>query len=264
MYLTADLGNSRLKLALWPASADAGPGAPAVEPARVWTARADDLAQGAGGAFAPPFAGVFLGSVADEARTGELAERLAALTGRLEVDPASGLENATRAPETVGRDRLFAARAALALAPAGALVVDVGTALTVDAVVPGAEGPFAGRFLGGAIAPGVELGARALADHTARLPRVEPRPGARALGRDTPEALVAGLVVGLRGAARELVAEVGREAGLAAAPVFLTGGARDYLLRPAPLFPPERLRVDPALVHRGLLLAGLARGEEGA
>ena len=71
-----------------------------------------------------------------------------------------------------------------------AVVVDCGTATTVDAVGPD------GAFLGGAIAPGLELGLDALASRTARLPRIELRTPARAIGRDTVSAILAGSVLG--------------------------------------------------------------------
>ena len=118
-------------------------------------------------------------------------------------------------------------------------------------------------FRGGAIAAGPALLARALAEHAARLPRIEPRPGAGALGRDTQRALEAGASVGFRGAARELVEGVARESGLTDAPVYLTGGARVFLLEPRP-FVERRLEVVPDLVHLGLLAALTAeRAAEG-
>jgi type III pantothenate kinase len=109
-----------------------------------------------------------------------------------------------------------------------------------------------GVFLGGAIAPGPQLCAEALAQGGARLLAVDPRPGARALGRTTPEALEAGVVVGFRGAARELVRAIGDASGLGAAPLVLTGGARGFLLDP-PLFAGRDLVVVEDLVHLGLL-----------
>jgi len=109
-------------------------------------------------------------------------------------------------------------------------------------------------FLGGAIAPGPRLSAAALAAGTARLPRVEPRAGAPALGTITEEAIQAGVVVGFRGAAELLVEELAREVRFEAAPVVLTGGAREFLLVPRP-FTARALTVVPDLVHQGLLAA---------
>jgi type III pantothenate kinase len=136
-------------------------------------------------------------------------------------------------PLRVGIDRLAGAAAAASLKTAGrgAIVVDCGTAMTVDLVSP------AGAFLGGAILAGPGLLAKALAEGTSRLPEVAaletgsppPMPG-----RSTQAAIAAGIGWGLRGAVARLVAE-GRHAiggtpdgsaGVEAEPeVFLTGGS---------------------------------------
>lgn len=160
-------------------------------------------------------------------------------TGRLAVECED--------PEQVGRDRRLAALGAYALVGAS-LVVDAGTALTVDAV---GEGP---TFLGGAIAPGPGVLAEALGRAGAQLFSVEPRPGVKALGRSSREALEAGISVGFAGAAGRLVEEVAREAQLGGAPVVLTGGARSYLDRSG-LFGDRGVHVFADLVHLGLLTA---------
>ena len=248
--LTVDLGNSRCKLRLWSTG-----GA---------LARSGDLdvPRGAAGEFAESCAAWLRAGPAAAAgawcavRSQELermlVERLGALVaeGRLRA-PDPGLELDVDSPHTVGRDRLFAARGAFAHGGAGALVVDAGTALTVDALeVRGGRA----LFRGGAISAGPALLARALAEHAARLPHVEPRPGVAALGRDTRAALEAGVAVGFRGAARELVESLSRECGLERAPVVLTGGARAFLLEPRP-FVERTVAVVPDLVHLGLLAA---------
>ncbi|MDF1797566.1 MAG: type III pantothenate kinase [Planctomycetota bacterium] len=191
---------------------------------------------------------VLLSSVADHARRSTLAEALE-LRFDAVVVPDHGLALAIRHPETCGLDRLFAARAAAWLFPAGAVVVDCGTAMTVDAVR-------VGTFEGGAIAPGPALLVRALAEGGAQLHAVEPRPGVPAIGRETRAALEAGVVVGLRGAARELVLRQLAELGLPDLPVVVTGGARSLLLEPTTCLPGE-VHERPDLVHEGLLLAGL-------
>ncbi len=262
--LTLDLGNSTLDVARW-SGADAL-GTPEREPLDRWRLPADEalfarltaaLARlESGGARAA------LSSVSSEGRTEGVAAVLRTLGWDVLSPPDSGLEVACRTPWTVGQDRLFAARAAFARAPAGAIVLDAGTALTVDAVVPGSA-PARGVFRGGAIAPGPALLAGALAAGGARLPRVEPQPGARALGRDTLEALEAGVSVGFRGAARALLEGIEAElvGAAGAAPgelaVFVTGGARAFLLEPQP-FVARELRVVSDLVHRGLLAAAVA------
>ncbi len=228
-WLTVDQGNSTVGLLLWELG----------DEARI-AARPSCLDE----IDAAPER-VLLTSVAGPERRGELAGELELRFGAVET-PEHGLQLAIRHPETCGLDRLFAARAAAALLPAGAVVVDCGTALTVDLVRDG-------TFEGGAIAPGPALLVRALAEGGAQLHAVEARPGAPALGRETGEALEAGVVVGLRGAARELVAEL-RQAAQADLPVVVTGGARGLLLEPEPCLGGQLL-VRPDLVHEGLLAA---------
>jgi type III pantothenate kinase len=105
-----------------------------------------------------------------------------------------------------------------------AVVVDLGTATTFDCVAAD------GAFVGGAIAPGIELGLEALASRTAKLPRVELRSPDRAIGRDTVSAIQSGsvlgyqeLVAGLLGRIRRELADAG-DVAAADVHVVLTGG----------------------------------------
>ncbi|MFT7677583.1 MAG: pantothenate kinase type III [Planctomycetota bacterium] len=180
------------------------------------------------GALPAPRA-VLVSSVAGDELTAAWTTRLGGLwpaQPELLVNPDSGLELRIKHPETVGADRLFAARGALARLGRSAIVVDAGTALTVDVLL--VEGG-RGIFLGGAIAPGPALLAQALGRGGARLHEINPQPGAPALGRETAAALEAGVVVGFEGAALELVRRVAAEAQLEAAPVLLAGGAAVFL-----------------------------------
>ena len=83
--------------------------------------------------------------------------------------------------------------------------MDLGTATTLDCVGPD------GAFIGGAIAPGLELGLEALAARTAKLPRVELRTPDRVIGRDTVSAIQAGTVIGYQALATGLLARARRE-----------------------------------------------------
>jgi type III pantothenate kinase len=249
--LTVDLGNTRLKACRWARSAE---GFACTDS---WSGPHGSLAEfelWLGSSASAPAA---LASVAERAPTARVKTLLAASGARLFTHPDAGLENRCRQPERVGADRLYAAAGAAELLGRSTLVVDAGTALTVDALRM--EGG-ARVFLGGAIAPGPSLLAQALHAGTARLPLVEPAPGVRALGETTEEALQAGVVVGFRGAATMLLEEIAREAELDSAAVVLTGGAREFLLVPRP-FTTRRLEVVPDLVHRGLL-AALLRAED--
>jgi type III pantothenate kinase len=127
-------------------------------------------------------------------------------------------------PGDVGPDRLVNALAASRLHGAPAVVVDLGTATTFDCVAHD------GAFVGGLIAPGVELGLAALASGTARLPRVELRTPERAIGRDTAAAIQSGTVLGhvamiqgLLGRARRELADAG-DVAPQDVHVILTGG----------------------------------------
>jgi type III pantothenate kinase len=247
MRFTVDLGNSRWKIRGWQQAGD--PPSARADFAGELGQRLRDLE--AFLARAAPARGDFaLSSVVAPEEERAVRACLARHGEVLPVEP--GLENRCRAPERVGRDRLFAARAALELARRSCIVVDAGTALTVDAVLGLRTAP--GAFLGGAIAPGPALLARCLVQGAARLSAVEPAPGAAFLGQDSAQAILSGVVNGFRGAARELVRGVAAEAGLEGAPIVLSGGAVRFLLEPTGVFPCAPL-VHDDLVHLGLLRA---------
>ncbi len=127
-------------------------------------------------------------------------------------------------PGEVGADRLVNALAAARLYGTPAVVADFGTATTFDCVAPD------GAYVGGAIAPGLELGLEALAARTAKLPRIELRAPDRAIGRDTIGAMQAGTIFGYQALATGLLARIRRElaetSGVTASDVrtILTGG----------------------------------------
>ena len=261
LHLTCDLGNGRTKLVLWEAESSrprmrlvfetAGPPA-AAELQATFEREGLDLP-----------AAIHVCSVAGDAALTRWTEQALRLEGaELRLAPDHGLEIECRNEHTIGRDRLFAARGAAAVFRESCVVLDAGTALTVDAVrVEGEASP--ARFLGGAIAPGPDLLAKSLADAGAQLWEVPLEPGAPALGRESSEAMRAGCVVGFRGAAFELARRVGLEAGMAGARRVLCGGAARYLLEPDSFWPGE-LAHEPDLVHLGLLAAaGLAVSRTG-
>ena len=140
-------------------------------------------------------------------------ERLLVVRRNLPLDvPLAVVE-----PDKVGADRVLGALAAHKRAGGAAIVCDVGSAVTVDAI--DADGVFQGGF----IYPGPDLGGWALSERTAALPRVQPDPSAPVPGRNTEEAIGGGLYRGTLGAVREMAAAL-REAMGAGVPVYLTGG----------------------------------------
>lgn len=117
------------------------------------------------------------------------------------------LEICVDEPRKVGIDRLLNAVAANTLRETkqAAIIIDTGTATTVDVVNPN------GSFAGGAILPGFELSAKALHDYTALLPLI-PVEDLRqtepvVLGKNTTDAIRSGLFWGQLGAVRELVCQ---------------------------------------------------------
>ncbi|MBL8899484.1 MAG: type III pantothenate kinase [Planctomycetes bacterium] len=126
------------------------------------------------------------------------------------------LANLCREPERVGKDRLLAASEARARFGGAAIAVDVGTAITVDAVDE------TGAFRGGAIAPGPRLLARALRSETELLPEVALRAVPAERGRDTQSAIELSLFHGTAGMIDRLIAIVGQD--LAPRGVLLCGG----------------------------------------
>ncbi|HYK94532.1 MAG TPA: type III pantothenate kinase [Candidatus Dormibacteraeota bacterium] len=108
-------------------------------------------------------------------------------------------------PGEVGADRLVNALAVARLYGTPAIVIDLGTATTFDCVARD------GAFVGGAIAPGLELGLEALATRTAKLPRVELRTPDRAIGRDTVSAIQSGAVLGYQALVAGLLVRIRRE-----------------------------------------------------
>lgn len=255
--IVADAGNSALHLAI------AAGGSPGV------AVRVEDRSVAAVEAAIDALDGrgrpIVLGSVvpAWTDLIGSVANRLGV---RLVVVEASmvPLDVLLPSPDRLGIDRLLAAWGAVMRHGAPAIVIDLGTATTVDAV------DASGGFRGGAILAGLALTRDALAGGTALLPQVSLEPPVAAIGTDTVAAIRSGVVIGQIGAVRELVNRMIGELGRPRPVVVATGAItaepwmREALLAPAgPGLPAIAAHVDP-----GLVLAALAdlgrRYERGA
>lgn len=120
-------------------------------------------------------------------------------------------------PREVGADRIVNAVAAYERVKGAAIVVDFGTATTFDCISA------KGEYLGGSIAPGMQISASALFSRAARLPRSEIARPPRAIGRNTVHSMQSGIVFGyvglVDGLVRRLVAEMKEEVT-----VIATGG----------------------------------------
>jgi len=143
-------------------------------------------------------------------------------------------------PETLGVDRVLAACGAVALAGAPVVVVDCGTATTVNVV--GADGV----FCGGAIGPGFDGLVESMARRTPHLPAFDVRALEPPPARSSAGSVAVGLVLGWVGLVERLVAS----AAPPGAPVVVTGGRAALYLEHGT---GGRLADD--LVHRGLLRA---------
>ena len=144
-------------------------------------------------------------------------------------------------PREVGADRLVNALAAWRKYASACIIVDFGTATTVDAI----SGK--GHYLGGAIAPGLGISTDALFRAAARLPRVELLAPGQTLARDTVSSMQAGIVYGYAGLVKELVSRCQAEIGESAT-VIATGGLAELIAAHVPLIQ----HVEPELTLDGL------------
>jgi type III pantothenate kinase len=173
--------------------------------------------------------------------TGALTARCGAAPVEVSAATVKSLKVRYRDPSAVGADRIANAVAARAFYGVPAIVVDLGTATTFDCISR------QGSYLGGAIAPGVATAADELFRRAARLPRVELRRPARALGRTTEESLQAGVLWGAAGQVDALVRRLALE--MQGTPVVIATGGLAAVVAPEC----ETInRVDEALTLKGM------------
>lgn len=116
----------------------------------------------------------------------------------------------------VGADRIVNAVAAVKLVGSPAIVVDLGTATTFDAISE------KGEYWGGIIAPGIGISAEALFAHTAKLPRVEIKKPPEIIGHSTEASLQSGIYYGYVGLVKSILERMKRE--LERPHIIATGG----------------------------------------
>lgn len=160
-----------------------------------------------------------------------------------------GLVNDYQPSGDVGADRLVNGLAAWKKFGCAVLIADLGTATTVDAV------SHQGHYLGGAIAPGLQISTDALFHAAARLPRVEISAPPQALGRTTVSSLQSGIVWGYVGLVKELIARCLPEVEAASdnqqVKVIATGGLAELIAPHVPIIE----HIEPNLTLEGLRLA---------
>lgn len=228
MLLTIDIGNTNITLGLYTAEDASGPrwrlatnheGMPD-EYGLTFT----NLLNHAG--FKPTdLTGICLASVVPPL-TARIVEACGKYLGHetLVVDPGvkTGVRIRYEDPRAVGADRIVDAAAVQQLYGGPACVVDFGTATTFDAI--SAEGD----YLGGAIAPGLQIAADALFLHTAKLPRVDLQRPPATIGRNTVHALQSGLLFGYVSLVEGMVARFRNELG-PKMKVIATGGLAEIV-----------------------------------
>jgi len=137
----------------------------------------------------------------------------------LVIEPGikTGLRLLVDNPRELGPDRVANAVAGMKLYGTPLVVIDFGTATTFDVVSAN------GDFLGGAIAPGINIAAEALYSRTAMLPRIELHKPRHAIGKGTVTAMQSGIIYGYIGLIQRILEEITAE--LEASPkVVATGG----------------------------------------
>jgi type III pantothenate kinase len=164
------------------------------------------------------------GAALSSVRPRATAEMRAMIRRETGIDPfvvtpraALPIEIATRHPARVGTDRICAACGAVAGRGGSAIIVDIGSATTVDLVLDR-------RFLGGLIMPGPRMMLAALHQFTARLPEPSLENARADAIDDTAPAMLTGAVVGSAGAIRAAVELLRARSGRRRLPVWLTGG----------------------------------------
>ncbi|MCL4394944.1 MAG: type III pantothenate kinase [Chloroflexi bacterium] len=182
----------------------------------------------------------------------ELSERYLNLTP-LVVGPGirTGVRILYENPKEVGADRIVNALAAFHAYGGPAIVLDLGTATTFDALNKD------GDYLGGAIAPGIGIATEALFQHAAKLPRIELVRPRHAIGRNTIASMQSGIIFGYVGLGEGLILRFKQELGNAH--VIATGGLAEVIAKETPLIEV----VDQRLTLNGLrLLYELNKGGE--
>ena len=158
----------------------------------------------------------------------------------IEAGVKTGLPILTENPREVGADRIANAVAALDLYGGPAIIIDFGTATTYDALSA------KGEYLGGAIAPGVDISLDALYTRTAALRRVELIEPRSVIGRTTVESIRSGAIFGFAGQVDGICRRMAEELG---DPVVVATGGLAELIAP---YTSSIKQVEPWLTLHGL------------
>jgi type III pantothenate kinase len=177
--------------------------------------------------------------------TGRIEEACREYLGHEPLTVGAGIRTGVRIryedPRAVGADRIVDAAAVQKLYGGPACVVDFGTATTIDAITAD------GDYLGGAIAPGIQIAADALFARAAKLTRVDLQRPPTAIGRNTTHAMQSGLLFGYAGLVEGMIQRFRHELG-PDMKVIATGGLAELMAKETSAIQ----IVAPWLTHEGL------------
>ncbi len=216
MYLIVDIGNSRAKIVV------------VVGREVIYTTAVESISADIVESIVAKYKGITHAIISTTRGDGQSVKSL--LSGYIGAvmlfTPATTpipIANSYHTPNTLGADRLAAAVGAWAMCPdSDVMVVDFGTAITIDYVV-------GGTFVGGNISPGVTTRFRALADYTACLPSCEPTEDVLEYGRTTREAIEQGVMRGVEHEIRGYVEAFSKENDKKR--IIFTGGDAKYFVK---------------------------------
>jgi type III pantothenate kinase len=153
-----------------------------------------------------------------------------------------GIKIAIDRPSEAGSDRILNSIAGFAKYKSPLIILDFGTATTFDVV--GGKG----EYLGGVIAPGINLSLEALQNGAAKLPKVNIRNPKKVIGKNTHHAMQSGFFFGYLGLIEGIISKIKKEQKSKKIKVIATGGL-------APLFAPSTDAID--AIEENLILDGI-------
>ena len=215
MKLLIDIGNTRTKWAVWQGDSELEQGVVA----SISTEWVEELKRRYSLRY-----GLVCSTRGDAESVCNLLQKSGLKALVFDADCPVPIKNGYLTPRSLGRDRLAAAVGAATLYPdREVVIIDLGTALTIDHLTAG------GCFSGGVISPGLEMRFRALHTHTAALPLVEPTDTEGVVGRTTEEAIALGVMNSVAFEIEGYLARFAKKNG-DFIPI-LTGGAAKYFVK---------------------------------
>ncbi|HUC56540.1 MAG TPA: type III pantothenate kinase [Streptosporangiaceae bacterium] len=239
MLLAIDVGNTNTVLCVFDGDKVVEHWRTATDPVRT----ADELAVTLHGLLAQsqllarqPLEGIVLCSTVPSVLH-EMREMLGRYYGGLTtliVEPGvkTGVSIRTDNPKEVGTDRIMNAVAAVHLYGGPAIVVDFGTSTNFDAVSS------RGEFVGGALAPGIEISVDALSRRAAQLLKVELTRPNRVVGKNTVESLQSGIIFGFAGQVEGITRRMAAELAPGdpeSVSIIATGGLAPLVIKEVPI-----------------------------